>query len=74
MFVVFRCRCGRHLYAPKDAKTRTCPCGKRTLLCRARILARAEDAFAAGEVVRRLQLGEHGMTGFRSAKQLQGKF
>jgi hypothetical protein len=68
MFVVFRCSCGRHLYAPKDAKTRTCPCKKRILLSKARILARAEDAFAAGEIVRRLQLGEHGMTGFKSAR------
>jgi hypothetical protein len=68
MFVVFRCSCGRHLYAPKDAKTRTCPCGKRTRLDKARILARAQDAFRAGEAVRKLQLGEHGMTGFGTAK------
>jgi hypothetical protein len=68
MFVVFRCSCGRHLYAPKDAKTRTCPCKKRTLLSKARILARAEDAYAAGEIVRKLQLGGHDMTGFKSAK------
>jgi len=68
MFVVFRCSCGRHLYAPEDAKTRTCPCGKRIRLDKARILGRAKDAFAAGEAVRRLQLGEHGITGFRGAK------
>jgi hypothetical protein len=69
MFVVFRCSCGRHLYAPEDAKTRTCPCGKRTQLSKVRILARAQDAFKAGEMVRRLQLGEGSMTGFRPAKQ-----
>jgi len=68
MFIVFRCSCGRHLYAPKDAKTRTCPCKKRTILSKVRILARAEDAFAAGEMVRKLQLGEHGMPGFKQAK------
>jgi hypothetical protein len=67
MFIVFRCGCGRHLYAPKDAKTRTCPCGKRTKLCNARILARAEDAYAAGEIVRKFQLGTHEMTGFQKA-------
>jgi len=67
MFVVFRCRCGRHLYAPKDAKTRTCPCGKRSLLSKVRILAQAEDAYVAGEIVRKLQLEGHGMTGFRPA-------
>ncbi|NTV27460.1 MAG: DUF1922 domain-containing protein [Methanothrix sp.] len=68
MFVVFRCVCGRHLYAPKDAKTRTCPCGKRTKLCNAGILATAKDAYAAGEIVRKLQLGAHGLTGFQQAK------
>ncbi|MCX6672843.1 MAG: DUF1922 domain-containing protein [Methanothrix sp.] len=67
MFVVFRCSCGRHLYAPLDAKTRTCPCGKRNHLSKARVLAQAKDAYAAGEMVRKLQLGGHGMTGFKPA-------
>jgi len=67
MFVVFRCSCGRHLYAPQNAKTRSCPCGKRIQISKARVLARAQDAPAAGEAVRRLQLGEKGMTGFRPA-------
>ena len=67
MYIVFRCICGRHLYAPKDAKTRTCPCGKRTKLSAVRILATAPDAAAAGELVRALQLGDHGLTGFRPA-------
>lgn len=67
MFVVFRCSCGRHLYAPKDAKTRGCPCGKRIILSKARVLAQAQDAYAAGEIVRMLQLEGHGMTGFRPA-------
>ena len=69
MFIVFRCSCGKHLYSPYYAKTRTCPCGKRTVLSRARVLASAPDARAAGEIVRRLQLGESGnMTGFKPAK------
>jgi hypothetical protein len=67
MFIVFRCSCGRHLYSPKDAKTRTCPCGKRSLLSRVKVLAQAEDANAAAEIVRTLQLEGHGMTGFRPA-------
>ena len=68
MFIIFRCSCGRHLYAPNDSKTRTCPCGKRTTLCKAKILARAEDATMAGEVVRTLQMDGRAMTGFRRAK------
>ena len=68
MFIVFRCSCGRHLYSPDDARTRTCPCGKRTTLSRAKVLATVPDARAAGEMVRRLQLGESGLTGFSQAK------
>jgi len=67
MYLVFRCSCGRHLYAQEGSKTRTCPCGKRLQISRVRILARAEDARAAGDVVRDLQLGDKGMTGFHSA-------
>jgi hypothetical protein len=67
MYIIFRCSCGRHLYAQEEAKTRSCPCGRRTVLGKTRVLARAEDAKAAGEVVRRLQLGERGMTGFKPA-------
>ncbi len=67
MYLVFQCRCGRHLYAPEGSVTRTCPCGKRIQVSKARVLARAEDAFSAGEVVRKLQLEGHGMTGFTSA-------
>ncbi|OPY52352.1 MAG: hypothetical protein A4E48_01172 [Methanosaeta sp. PtaU1.Bin060] len=67
MYIVFRCTCGRHLYALQDAKTRTCPCGKRTNLRKAKVLAQAEDARSAGEIVRRLQMGGQEMRGFRQA-------
>ena len=67
MFIVFRCACGRHLYAPKESKTRSCPCGKRNSLAKVRVLGQAEDARTAGDMVRRLQLGEHGLTGFHPA-------
>lgn len=66
-YLVFRCTCGRHLYAQEGAKTRTCPCGKRMLLDKVRILARADDARAAGETVRKLQIEERGLTGFHQA-------
>jgi hypothetical protein len=67
MYLIFRCPCGRHLYAQEGAKTRTCPCGKRIRVSKARILARADNAISAGEMVSRLQLGERGMTGFKPA-------
>jgi hypothetical protein len=66
-YLVFRCRCGRHLYANEMAKTRTCPCGKKTQLSKVRVLAKAEDERAAGEMVRKLQIGDAGLTGFRQA-------
>jgi len=69
MFLVFRCSCGRHLYAPKDAQTRTCPCGKRTLLARVKVLAVADDAMAAGEIVRALQMDGREPVGFHPAKR-----
>lgn len=66
-YLVFRCSCGKHLYAQEGAKTRTCPCGKRIQMDRVRILARTDDAIDAGDVVRRLQLGDKDMTGFHAA-------
>jgi len=66
MFLIFRCGCGRHLYAPDGSKSRQCPCGRRTILAKAWILARAQDAVDAGEIVRKLQMDGREMTGFRS--------
>ncbi|MDD1759876.1 MAG: DUF1922 domain-containing protein, partial [Methanothrix sp.] len=40
---------------------------KRNLLSKVRALAQAENAAAAGEMVRRLQMGSQGMTGFKPA-------
>lgn len=68
MFVVFRCVCGRHLYARRDAKTRACPCGKRVDLSSVRILAEAEDAPEAGEMVRALQSKGRVLGGFHPAR------
>jgi hypothetical protein len=68
-YLVFRCsRCGRHLYAERGTKTRTCSCKKRIQLDKVRILAEADDARVAGEAVRQLQLGDHGLTGFEPMK------
>jgi hypothetical protein len=67
IYLIFRCLCGRHLYAQEGAKTRTCPCGRKSRLDKVRILALAEDARAAGEAVRRLQQEGSGLPGFRPA-------
>ena len=68
MYLIFRCnRCGRHLYAEEGARTRSCPCGKRIVIKKVNVIARAEDAIEAGEKVRSLQLKSHDMTGFSRA-------
>jgi hypothetical protein len=67
VYLVFRCSCGRHLYAPEGAKARTCPCGKRIQVSKAKILAKVADASSAGDVVRELQIKGRRMTGFTSA-------
>jgi hypothetical protein len=67
MFIIFRCRCGRHLYAEEAAKSRACPCGRRINTKNAVVLAKAGDAFSAGEIVRSLQLGGREMHGFSPA-------
>ncbi|HOT06659.1 MAG: hypothetical protein A4E45_00956 [Methanosaeta sp. PtaB.Bin039] len=69
MFIVFRCRCGQHLYAREEAKSRTCPCGRRLDLGKVLILARADDAREAGDIVRHLQMDGRQTTGFRPAGQ-----
>jgi len=65
VYLIFRCsRCGRYLYAEQGTGTRTCPCGKRIVLRKTRMIARAEDAREAGEMVRSLQLEGREMSGF----------
>ncbi len=65
MFVIFRCRrCGRFLYARRDAKSRICTrCGFKNDLRKVLVVAKADDERTAGEIVRRLQGGG---TDFRS--------
>jgi len=68
MYLIFKCSgCGRHLYALEGTKSRTCPCGKRINVKKARILARSDDARGAGEIVRTLQLQDNEMRGFSPA-------
>jgi DNA-directed RNA polymerase subunit RPC12/RpoP len=68
MYLIFRCAgCGRHLYAEEGAATRTCPCGKRIVLDKVKVISKAEDEREAGDLVRALQMGGREMTGFSPA-------
>jgi predicted RNA-binding Zn-ribbon protein involved in translation (DUF1610 family) len=55
--LVIQCTsCAGLLLAKADQRTRTCPyCGAQVLLSRARMVASAENAFAASEILRKLK-------------------
>jgi DNA-directed RNA polymerase subunit M/transcription elongation factor TFIIS len=55
-FIVECPQCSGLLLAAADQKTRTCPyCGARVDLHRARRLAKAENAFDASEILRKIK-------------------
>ncbi|NYT00755.1 MAG: DUF1922 domain-containing protein [Methanocellales archaeon] len=65
MYLLIRCKCGRFLYAKKNQKTRSCPCGKKVNVNKMQIYARVTTEQEAGEAVRILQEKEWGKPGFR---------
>jgi len=67
MYLVIRCpKCTRFLYAEEHQKTRSCPCGRKIKVRKARVYARIDDERKAGEVVQILQEKEFGTPHFRS--------
>ncbi|MFC1786935.1 DUF1922 domain-containing protein [Halobacteriota archaeon] len=65
MYLLIRCKCGRFLYANKNQKTRSCPCGKKVNVKKMQIYARVNTEQEAGEAVRILQEKEGGKPEFR---------
>ncbi|HIH36392.1 MAG TPA: DUF1922 domain-containing protein [Methanocellales archaeon] len=65
MYLLIRCKCGRFLYANKNQKTRSCPCGKILKINKMQVYARVRTEQEAGEAVRILQEKEFGVPGFR---------
>lgn len=71
MYVIFRCDCGRVLYAKKGVKTRKCTCGKTLKVKGRRILQKVETAQEASEAVQKMQEEIYGGTMFRTANEFK---
>ncbi|MDI3483891.1 MAG: hypothetical protein PWQ74_478 [Methanobacteriaceae archaeon] len=68
MYLVFRCDCGRALYAREGVKTRRCVCGKTVKVKSRRILGKVESFQDAAYMVRKLQEEKYGPGGFLKKK------
>ncbi len=71
MYLIFRCDCGRVLYARKGVATRKCTCGKTIKVKGRRILKKVETARDASEAVQEMQAEIYGNSVFRTAKELK---
>lgn len=71
MYYIFRCDCGRVLYAKEGVATRKCVCGKSLKVKERRIFKKVETAEQASETVRNMQEEIYGGTVFRKANELQ---
>ncbi len=73
MYLIFRCDCGRAMYAKEGVATRKCVCGKTIKVKTRRIFKKAEDAEAASEMVRELQEEKYGGSFFTTADNIKKK-
>jgi hypothetical protein len=71
MYLIFRCDCGRALYAKEGVATRKCVCGKNLKVKQRRIFKKVETAEEASEAVRELQEEKYGGTGFTTADTIK---
>ncbi len=60
MYLVFRCDCGRAVYAKNGVKQKKCVCGKNLKVAERRIIAKTEDAQTAAAKVQELQEEKYG--------------
>ena len=70
MYLIFRCDCGRVLYARKGVATRKCTCGKTIKVKERRIFKKVETREEASEAVQEMQDEIYGNTGFKLASEL----
>lgn len=73
MYLIFRCDCGRGMYAKEGVATRKCVCGKTIKVKTRRILDKVEDVEAASEAVRVLQEEKYGDAIFTTANNVKRK-
>ncbi|NYB51443.1 MAG: DUF1922 domain-containing protein [Methanobacteriaceae archaeon] len=60
MYLVFRCDCGRAVYAREGVKRKKCVCGKNLKVSERRIMVKTEDAQTAALKVQELQEEKYG--------------
>lgn len=70
MYLIFRCDCGRALYAKEGTAKKKCVCGKALDVKKRRILAQADNHQAAAEAVQELQEEKYGGALFTTADKL----
>lgn len=71
MYYIFRCDCGRVLYAKQGVKTRKCTCGKTIKVKSRRILQKVETANDASEAVQKMQEEIYGGSLFKTADEFK---
>ena len=70
MYLIFRCDCGRVLYAKKGVATRKCVCGKTIKVKGRRIFKKVNTREEASYAVQEMQDEIYGNTGFILASDL----
>ena len=70
MYLIFRCDCGRVLYAKECVATRKCVCGKTIKVKGRRIFKRVNTREEASYTVQEMQDEIYGNTGFILASDL----
>lgn len=70
MYLIFRCDCGRVLYAKEGVATRKCVCGKTLKVKSRRIFKKVASREEASEAVQEMQNEIYGNTDFKLASDL----
>ncbi|WP_409200476.1 DUF1922 domain-containing protein [Methanobrevibacter sp. DSM 116169] len=71
MYLIFRCDCGRVLYAKEGVATRKCTCGKSIKVKQRRIFKKVETSEDASLAVQEMQEEIYGQTGFIRADKIK---
>ncbi len=71
MYLIFRCDCGRGMYAKEGVISRKCVCGKTIKVQTRRIIKKVECCQDASDEVRNLQEEKYGGTFFTTADKVK---
>ncbi|MDR3222213.1 MAG: DUF1922 domain-containing protein [Methanobrevibacter sp.] len=71
MYLIFRCDCGRALYAKEGVVKRKCVCGKILKVKERRIFKKVENVMDASYTVQQMQEENYGKTGFTTADSIK---